>query len=128
MTDSLNKGISFFLLLISTVGFTQTEAAPQSPPPEKKIQVGFEGMVGLSFNKETIGINVGGPSLKFKCSKDFKIGVGAFPSLVVIDEKAFPRLAVSPIIEYKHWMIITPYYGYDTKDNQIWTYGLGYRF
>nr|WP_294935769.1 hypothetical protein [uncultured Flavobacterium sp.] len=127
MTVIFKKGFYLFLLFLSVAGFAQTAVVPQSSQ-EKKIEFGFEGMVGLAFGEKTIGITVGGPSLKFKCNKNFKIGVGAFPSLVVIDDKAFPRLAVSPIIEYRHWMIITPYYGYDADDNQIWTYGVGYRF
>jgi hypothetical protein len=114
-----------FFLLFSTLVFSQNEAVAK---PEKKIETGFEGMLAVSFNSKTIGINVGGPSLKFKCSKNFKIGVGAFPSLLILDKKAAPKLGVSPIIEYKHWMLIAPYYGYDAKNKQIWTYGLGYKF
>lgn len=114
-----------FLLLCSPFVFSQNT---EEPKPLKTINFGFEGMIGLSFNKETIGINVGGPSLKFKFSKNCKMGVGAFPSLVIIDRKAYPKLGVSPILEYKSWMFIAPYYGYDSKDKLIWTFGLGYRF
>jgi hypothetical protein len=99
-----------------------------TPAPEKKFEAGFEGMIGLSYGNETLGINVGGPSLKYRIAKDFKIGVGAFPSLIIVDSKAYPRLAVSPIIEYKKWMAITPYYGFDTSNKAIWTFGLGYKF
>lgn len=99
-----------------------------TPAPEKKIEAGFDGMIAMSYGSDTFGINVGGPSLKYKFTKSFKIGVGAFPSLMIADDKAIPRLAVSPIIEYKNWMFITPYYGYDTKDKQIWTFGVGYKF
>lgn len=99
-----------------------------TPAPEKKIEAGFDGMIAMSYGSDTFGINVGGPSLKYKFTKGFKIGVGAFPSLMIADDKAVPRLAVSPIIEYRNWMFITPYYGYDTKDKQIWTFGLGYKF
>ncbi|TRW23944.1 hypothetical protein FMM05_12355 [Flavobacterium zepuense] len=95
---------------------------------EKKYEAGFDGMLAVSYGSDTFGINVGGPSLKYRFSKNFKVGVGAFPSLIVLDKKAVPRLAVSPIIEYKHIMFITPYYGYDTNDKQIWTFGIGYKF
>lgn len=114
-------------LLFSSNCMLSQNTEPQLKP-EKLVDLGFEGMIGLSFNKETIGINVGGPSLKFKFNKNFKIGVGAFPSLVIIDKKAYPKLGVSPIVEYKNWMFIAPYYGYDSKDQLIWTFGLGYRF
>ncbi len=125
MFNSKTIGFLFLLSFFSTVTFSQNEVAVQK---EKKIETGFEGMIGVSFNSKTVCINVGGPSLKFRCSKNFKIGVGAFPSLIIMDKKAYPKLGVSPIIEYRHWMIITPYYGYDTANKMIWTYGLGYKF
>ena len=127
MFVKLTKAIVLSCLLFSSHSMLSQNTEPQ-PKPEKSIDLGFEGMIGLSFNKETIGINVGGPSLKFRFNKNYKIGVGAFPSLVIIDKKAYPKLGVSPILEYKNWMFIAPYYGYDSKDQLIWTFGLGYRF
>lgn len=105
------------------------QTAPETLAMETKSKVewSLDGMLGISYGNETLGINVGGPSLKFRFNK-FKIGVGAFPSLIVVAKKAMPRLAVSPIIEYKKIMLIAPYYGYDSKEEQIWTFGLGYRF
>lgn len=113
-----------FAVLLSAAAFSQTTEAPK---PKKEIELGIEGMIGVSYGSKTLGINMGGPSLKCKIN-NFKMGVGAFPSLVVVDEKAMPRLAVSPIVEYKKFMLITPYYGYDSKDKMIWTFGLGYKF
>jgi len=104
-----------------------TSNLPIATKPEKQIDLSLEGMIALSVGDGIVGINVGGPSLKLKINS-FKIGVGAFPSLILMDEKALPRLAVSPIVEYKKWMLITPYYGYDSKDRMIWTFGLGYKF
>lgn len=122
------KNIVFAALLLLCAGasFAQTEAAPQ--PEKAAIEMKFEGILAMSYGSKAFGINVGGPSLKYKFTPDFKVGVGAFPSLLMIDDKAAPRLAVSPIIEYKRWMLITPYYGYDSKNKQIWTFGIGYRF
>lgn len=113
-------------LSLTAIAFSQTEN-PAPEKPKKQIDLGFDGMLGVSYGSETLGINVGGPSLKFRAGK-FKIGVGAFPSLIVVDKKAMPRLAVSPIVEYRNFMLITPYYGYDSKDEQIWTFGVGYKF
>ncbi len=113
------------MLLYSFAMHSQEKVEPK---PEKKVSMELDGMIAMSFGSKTIGINVGGPSLKFKFNKNFKIGAGAFPSLVIIDKKAFPKLGVSPSIEYKHWMAIAPYYGYDAEDKMIWTLGLGYRF
>lgn len=122
------KNILFaaLLLLCTRISFAQTEPAPQ--PEKASFEMKFEGILAVSCGSSAFGINVGGPSLKYKFAPDFKVGVGAFPSLIVLDDKAVPRLAVSPIIEYKRWMLITPYYGYDAKNKQIWTFGIGYRF
>lgn len=109
-------------------------AAQQQPEPiasaiiKDKFEAGFDGMLAVSCGSKALGINVGGPSLKYKFTKNFKVGVGAFPSLFIMDDKAVPRLAVSPIIEYRKWMLIAPYYGYDSENKQIWTFGVGYKF
>ena len=120
------KIISLMLLfaaLTPIFALAQTETTAQT----KKVEWGIDGMLAVSYGSKTLGINVGGPSFKLRLNT-FKIGVGAFPSLVIIDKKAMPKLAVSPIIEYKNIMLITPYYGYDSRDRQIWTFGAGYRF
>lgn len=121
-------GIAMLFLNASAFAQNQNETTSQAPT-ETKTQIDFtlEGMIGISAGDGIIGINVGGPSLKFKM-KNFKLGVGAFPSLIIMDKKAMPRLAVSPILEYKKWLLITPYYGYDSKDKMIWTFGIGYKF
>lgn len=117
------------LAALSATSFVFAQTTSETPKSEnkKQVDIGFDGMLGVSYGSNTLGINVGGPSLKFRVNK-FKIGVGAFPSLIVQDKKAMPRLAVSPIVEYRNVMLIAPYYGYDSKDRQIWTFGLGYRF
>lgn len=116
------------LFAMATIpALAQTTSEMPKPEEKKQVALGLDGMLGVSYGSETLGINVGGPSLKFRINK-FKIGVGAFPSLIVVDQKAMPRLAVSPIVEYRNVMLITPYYGYDSKDEQIWTFGLGYKF
>lgn len=127
MIRVLNKSI-LLLLLCSASAFCQEAEKPKTEEKQtEKIDIGLDGMLGLSIGNNVVGINVGGPSLKFRY-KNIKIGVGAFPSLIILDDKAVPRLAVSPILEYKKWMLITPYYGYDSKDKMIWTFGLGYKF
>lgn len=123
------------MLFLSGSAFAQTQnttqpetsVSPIETKSENQINLTIEGMIGISVGDGIVGINVGGPSLKLKI-KDFKIGVGAFPSLIIMDDKAVPRLAVSPIVEYKKWMLITPYYGYDSKDKMLWTFGIGYKF
>ena len=118
----------FFLFIFcssTTYCFAQSKEEAKA---NKKIEWSIEGMIGLSFNGRALGINVGGPSLKIKWKNNLKVGFGAVPSLLVMDNRAVPRLAVSPIIEYKKLIFIAPYYGYDSSNRIIWTYGLGYKF
>lgn len=119
-----------FLLLILCVSskLCFSQAKEEVSKENKKIDWAIDGMLGLSFNGKALAINVGGPSLKFRWKNNLKIGFGAVPSLLIMDKKAVPRLAVSPIIEYKKLMFIAPYYGYDSSNRIIWTYGLGYKF
>ncbi|RZJ69380.1 hypothetical protein [Flavobacterium sp.] len=118
-----------FFGLSSAAAFAQTaEVAPsEKPKEEKRIEYGLDGMLAVSVGEKTVGINAGGPSFKVRI-KNFKIGFGAMPSLFIRDDKAVPRLAVGPVAEYKHVMLIVPYYGYDNNDRQIWTFGIGYKF
>ena len=60
---------------------------------EKKVDVGIEGMIACSFNDKTVAVDVGRPTLKFRCN-NFKIGIGSFPSLVIMDSTAISRLGV----------------------------------
>ncbi len=118
----------YFILALAAlapaIALGQPEATAQV---QKKVEWSLDGMLGVSYGSGTLGINVGGPGLKLRVNR-FKIGVGAFPSLIITGDKAMPRLAVSPIIEYRNLMLIAPYYGYDSENEQIWTFGLGYRF
>ncbi len=119
------KKLLFVVLLFSVVSFAQTE---EKVKPENKIEAGFEGILGLSYNERIVALHVGGPSFKYKLGNHFKIGVGAFPSLIMLDDKVMPRLGFSPILEYKKWNFIAPYYGFDSKDRELWSFGLGYKF
>lgn len=124
MQKYFTKVITLTLLQFSLAGFAQeatridTTTATENIKT-KNVEAGFDGMLAVSYGTKALGLNVGGPSLKYKFTKSFKVGVGAFPSLLIMDDKAQPRLALSPIVEYKNWMLITPYYGYNNKDRQI---------
>jgi hypothetical protein len=119
------KQILVLTLFSCFFSFAQIDEKPKS---ESKIDAGFEGMIGLSVSNKVIALNVGGPSLKYKLRNHFKIGIGAFPSLIYLDKKIYPKLAFSPIVEHNKWLFIAPYYGYDAKNNMIWTFGVGYKF
>ncbi|MXN92140.1 hypothetical protein GR160_12975 [Flavobacterium sp. Sd200] len=133
MRKIIKKIMLVGLLMVSINGLAQSSPVSvntndSNAKTVKNVEAGFDGLIAASYGSKAFGINVGGPSLKYKFTKNFKVGVGAFPSLLIMDDKAQPRLAVSPIVEYKHFMLITPYYGYNTKNKQIWTFGLGYKF
>lgn len=117
--------VTFLAILFSSLSFAQTE---EKVKPESKIEAGFEGILGLSYSERIVALHVGGPSFKYKLSKNFKIGMGAFPSLIMLDDKVMPRLGFSPILEYKKWNLIAPYYGFDSKNKELWSFGLGYKF
>ncbi|MDR6966617.1 hypothetical protein J2X31_000615 [Flavobacterium arsenatis] len=123
------KALFLSAVLFSCAAISQTKEEPKLEPKVENPTINFalEGMIGVAVGNNAVGINVGGPSLKLKL-KNYKIGVGAFPSLLILNGEAAPRLAVSPIVEYKKWMLITPYYGYDTDKKMIWTFGIGYKF
>jgi hypothetical protein len=119
------------LSAVATYAQQQLDATTETEPKltlPKNVEAGFDGLLAVSYGSKSFGINVGGPSLKYKFSKKFKVGAGAFPSLFVTKGKAAPRLAVSPIVEYRRLMFITPYYGFDSHNNAIWTFGIGYKF
>lgn len=117
----------FVVILFSTVSLAQTQET-EKVKPQTKISAGFEGILGWSFSERIIALHVGGPSFKYNLGKYFKIGMGAFPSLIMLDVKVMPRLGFSPIIEYKNWNFLAPYYGFDSNDKKLWSLGLGYKF
>lgn len=119
------KQLLVVIVLFSTFSLAQSE---QKQKPETKIEAGFEGILGLSFSERILALHVGGPSFKYKLSTNFKIGMGAFPSLIMLDDKVMPRLGFSPILEYKKWNFIAPYYGFDSNNKALWSFGLGFKF
>lgn len=73
-------------------------------------------------------MNVGGPSLFLVLNKNWKIGIGALPSIYYLEGKLGARLGVSPRIDYKNFVIMAPFFHRDKTDEWIWSLGLGYKF
>lgn len=115
-------GMAFFL---STLAYSQEKVSEKE---NTKFDVGLEGMLGVSFGKNFYSINVGGPALFLVLNKDWKIGVGALPSLYLHEGKLGARLGVSPRIDYKNFVLIAPFFHRDTADEWIWSVGFGYKF
>jgi hypothetical protein len=92
------------------------------------LRLELEGMAGVSFGNNTVAFNVGGPNLKLKVGPDLAIGLGAFPSLLIVHGKAEPKLGAGPRVDYRHFVLFVPGF-YHTKTSEwIWTFGLGYKF
>lgn len=65
--------------LLAGLSINAQEVAPVATvTPEKKIEAGFDGMLAMSYGSDTFGINVGGPSLKYKFTKSLKGEWGHF--------------------------------------------------
>lgn len=116
--------LSGFVLLSGGIARCQDTTSAKTPQWE----LGFEGMIGTSVGENFIAFNVGGPAFQLVLTKDFKIGVGAFPSFYVLNGKTGARLGVSPRIDYKKLVFIAPFYHRDSADEWIWSVGLGYKF
>jgi hypothetical protein len=93
-----------------------------------KWDVGLEGMLGISFGNDFYAMNVGGPTLFVNLNKDLKFGIGALPSLYLLNGKLGARLGVAPRIDYKNLVLFAPFFHMDRTDRWIWSVGFGYKF
>lgn len=88
----------------------------------------LEGMLGATIGPNFYSINVGGPGLYGQVHPHWKVGLGAFPSLYLLENKLGARLGVSPRIEYKNWVFIAPFFHREKTEEWIWSIGVGYKF
>lgn len=116
------------LLFFVIISFTARSQHHDSAKSKSKFDVGLEGMIGFSVGKNFYSMNVGGPSLFLVLNKDWKIGMGAFPSLYLLEGKLGARLGVSPRVEYKNLVIFAPFFYREKTEQWIWSVGLGYKF
>lgn len=117
--------ILFLIMLGSFVARSQDLTSEKQP---SQWDVGLEGMLGVSFGQDFYSINVGGPSLFLVLNEDWRIGVGALPSLYIFEGKLGARLGVSPRIDYKNLVLFAPFFHRDTTEEWIWSVGFGYKF
>jgi len=94
----------------------------------QKASVSLEGMAGVSFGKNLVAINVGGPNLKLKIGDKLGIGICAMPSLFIHDSKPEPKLGVGFRIDYGKIVFLVPGYYLSSQSKWLWSYGLGYKF
>lgn len=112
-------------LLAGRLLFAQSADSTRSPRP---LSIGLEGMAGVSFGDKTVAFNVGGPHLKLKLGPFWSVALAAFPSLLIVDGKAEPRLGIGPRLDYRKLVLIVPAFFHNKSDKWIWTAGLGYKF
>lgn len=117
-----------FLIPVLLTGQALFAQSADSSRPKRAVTVGLEGMAGISAGNNTIAFNVGGPHLKLKLGKNFGVALAAFPSLLIVDGKAEPRLGVGPRLDYRSFVLIVPGYFHNKSDKWIWTAGVGYKF
>ncbi|WP_066839750.1 hypothetical protein [Rufibacter ruber] len=115
--------VAFF---ISTLTYAQEQEKKEKENP--KWDIGMEGRLGFAAGNDFYAFNVGGPSLMLRLNDDWKIGVGALPSFYIKEGKTGAKLGVSPRIDYKHFVLIAPFFHFDNPDKWVWSIGLGYKF
>jgi hypothetical protein len=93
-------------VLLSIAGMGQ-EKNNEKP---SKVKISLEGMIGASFGKNFYTVNLGGPTLMLSVGKDWKLGVGAVPSLYAEGGKFGTRLGVTPRVDYKNLVFMTPFF------------------
>lgn len=116
------------LLFFLCIAFAANSQDSTTINNTKKFNVGLEGMLGFSVGENFYSMNVGGPSLFLVLNKDWKIGIGAFPSLYLLEGKLGARLGVAPKVEYKNLVFFAPFFYREKTEKWIWSFGLGYKF
>ncbi|WP_114751411.1 hypothetical protein [Pleomorphovibrio marinus] len=133
----MNRIVLLLPFFISSLCLAQDMETPSNPEPSEikspkkskaKLDFALEGMVGFSMWQDFYAFNVGGPSLKLRITEDLSIGVGALPSFYVYEGRTGARLGVSPRVDYKQWVFITPFLHMDSRDEWVFSVGLGYKF
>lgn len=94
----------------------------------RPLTAGLEGMAGVSLGDKTVAFNVGGPHLKLKLGPSWSVALAAFPSLLIVDGKAEPRLGIGPRLDYRNLVLIVPAFYHNKTEKWIWTAGVGYKF
>lgn len=124
----MKKLLLLFFCLLSVAVYAQDSK-------KSTYKFGLEGTVAVTsdLDKGNLYFNVGSASFLFKLPSNFKLGVAAFPSLMVpIDRKAIiePKLGFGPKLEYKQYSLICPFYFFSTPTRKYWNFsvGLGYKF
>jgi hypothetical protein len=124
----MKASIILFIALLG-LGIQASIGQTVSLSEEKKdFAISLEGMLGFSFGQDFYSMNVGGPALFLNLNPDLKVGLGAFPSLYVLNGNLGARLGVSPRIDYKNLVFFAPFFHKESSDTWIGSVGFGYKF
>ncbi|PZV75761.1 hypothetical protein CLV31_13017 [Algoriphagus aquaeductus] len=121
----------FIILFIALFWIGMEENFAQTVPSseeKKDFAISLEGMLGFSVGKDFYSMNVGGPALFLNLNPDLKIGLGAFPSLYLLNGNLGARLGVAPRIDYKNLVFFAPFFHKEASDTWIGSVGMGYKF
>ncbi|NBW38406.1 MAG: hypothetical protein EBR30_25975 [Cytophagia bacterium] len=119
--------ISMRIVFAALLVFSMVSAYAQEKE-DAKWDLGLEGMAAFAVGEDFYAFNVGGPSLLLRLNKDLKIGFGALPSFYVKEGRSGAKLGVSPRIDYKNFVVIAPFFHFETSGKWIGTVGFGYKF
>lgn len=122
------KMLFLVVLVLSFSAVHAQHASDSLKPDDKKFDLGFEGMLGASVGNDFYSFNVGGPSFRFRITKDIRVGLGALPSFYVKNGQPGAKLGVSPRIDYKNIVLIAPFFHFEHDNEWVWSIGIGYKF
>jgi hypothetical protein len=119
---------NFLLLILSFLISIDLKAQQQEKSEQSKVELTLEGMAGVSFGEKFVAFNVGGPNLLLNIGKNWRTGLGAFPSFYVRNGKTGARLGVGGRVDYKNMVLFSSFYHFERLDIWVGSVGLGYKF
>ena len=117
------KSVCYLVMAICSMAFFSSAHAQ-----ENKSAFYLDGMFGATLGDGFVTLNIGGPSLSLVLNKDFKVGVGALPSIHIEDGKTTPKLGIGPRIDLKKVSIIAPFFPVQPTGKWAVSLGLAYKF
>jgi hypothetical protein len=121
------KFCAISLLLILTTTFANAQEGSNANQ-DSSWGLRLDGMIGFSVGNNFYSMNVGGPTLFLVINEDLKVGLGALPSIFILDGSLGARLGVGPRIDYKNFVLHAPFFHRDLTGEWIPSIGLGYKF
>lgn len=116
--------VLFLFSILSNIAYGQDE----TKQTEKKVKITMDGLFVVAVGKDFYSINLGGPTVMVNINKDLSFGIGPVPSLFSKEGKFGPKLGMAPRMEYKHLVIMAPFFTGENFGDWIGSIGVGYKF